>query len=254
MKCISVEFTTYKQSIHQALDAIKASECLASQKAILIKPNLINNSPHPITTPPGCCEVIIEYIQKYSKAEIIIAEGCGDTQIETPQVFEDLGYTALAEKHSILLVDLNCESLNLKKNTDCSIFPEMYLPEIAFTHYIISVPVLKVHSLAKMTGTLKNMMGFVPPKYYSGRHGSWKKAAFHNKMQQSIVDLNKYLIPDLSLMDCSIGMAEFHLGGAHCDPPVNKIIAGYNPWEVDCRAAELLGLDWSSIEHIAAGH
>jgi hypothetical protein len=48
-------------------------------------------------------------------------------------------------------------------------------------------------------------------------------------------------------------MAEFHLGGAHCDPPVNKLIAGYNPWEVDRKAAELLGLDWRRIGHIAAG-
>ena len=129
----------------------------------------------------------------------------------------------------------------------------MYLPEIAFTHYIISVPVLKVHSLAGMTGTLKNMMGFAPPKYYSGSSGAWKKSVFHNNVQQSITDLNRYLIPDLSVMDCSIGMAEFHLGGAHCDPPVNKIIAGYNPWKVDCKAVELLGLDWRSIGHIANG-
>ena len=54
-------------------------------------------------------------------------------------------------------------------------------------------------------------------------------------------------------MDGSIGMAEFHLGGPHCDPPVNKIIAGYNPWQVDREAAELLGLDWRKIGHIAAG-
>jgi hypothetical protein len=54
-------------------------------------------------------------------------------------------------------------------------------------------------------------------------------------------------------MDCSIGMAEFHLGGPQCDPPIKKIIAGYNPWKVDRKAAGLLGLDWKNIGHIAAG-
>ena len=93
------------------------------------------------------------------------------------------------------LVDLNDAPVKLVKNPACPVFPEMYLPEIAFSHYIISVPVLKVHSLAKMTGTLKNMMGFAPPKYYSGRYGSWKKAVFHQKMQQSIIDLNSYVVP-----------------------------------------------------------
>jgi len=249
----TVNFTSYKKSINGALDAINAPEQLALQTAILIKPNLINRSPHPITTSPECCEAVIEYIQKNSKAEIVIAEGCGDANIDTAEVFKILGYTSIAEKYGIPLVDLNYGPVKTLKNSSCSVFPEMHLPEIVFNHYIISVPVLKVHSLARMTGTLKNMMGFAPPKYYSGSSGAWKKAVFHNNMQQSITDLNRYLIPDLSVMDCSIGMAEFHLGGAHCDPPVKKIIAGYNPWKVDRKASELLGLDWRSIGHIAAG-
>lgn len=248
-----IDFTSYRKSIGTALDAINAHEQLASQTAVLIKPNLINSSPHPITTPVECCAVIIDYIRKYSKAEIVIAEGCGDAHMETTEVFKHLGYTALAEKFGIPLIDLNYAPLKSMKNPDCTVFPEIYLPEIAFSHYIISVPVLKAHSLARMTGTLKNMMGFVPPEHYSGNYGSWKKATFHNKMQQSIIDLNRYLVPHLSMMDCTLGMAEFHLGGAHCDPPVNKLIAGYNPWEVDRKAAELLGLDWRRIGHIAAG-
>jgi len=105
---------------------------------------------------------------------------------------------------------------------------------------IISVPVLKAHSLAQISGTLKNMMGFPPPQYYSGSHGSWKKAAFHMNMQQSLIDLNSYLTPDLTLMDYSVGMADYHLGGPHCDPPIGKIIAGYNPWEIDREACHLL--------------
>lgn len=253
MHLATVDFTSYQQSIDQALDAINARQRLVEQTKILLKPNLINASPHPITTPPACCEAIIKYIRKNSSAEIVIAEGCGEADLETPEIFQRLGYALLAEKYGVTLVDLNEAPVQLVKNSACPVFPEMYLPEIAFSHYIISVPVLKVHSLAQMTGTLKNMMGFAPPKYYSGRYGSWKKAVFHKKMQQSIIDLNTYLLPDLSIMDGSIGMAEFHLGGPHCDPPVNKIIAGYNPWQVDREAAELLGLDWRKIGHIAAG-
>jgi uncharacterized protein (DUF362 family) len=159
----------------------------------------------------------------------------------------------MAEKQGVPLVDLNYGPVKKLENPACPIFPEMYLPEIAFNHYIISVPVLKAHSLAGITGSLKNMMGFAPPKYYSGRYGIWKKAVFHGKMHESVIDLNRYLVPNLSIMDCSIGMAEFHLGGPQCDPPIKKIIAGYNPWEVDREAAGLLGLDWRNIRHIAAG-
>ncbi len=246
-----VDFVSFEKSITDALDAIGAHKQIAEQSAILIKPNLTTDSPHPITTSPECCKVIIDYIRKYSKAEIVIGEGCGDAKRETDEVFNNLGYTAMADSQDVPLVDLNYGPVKKLSNPDCPVFPEMYLPEIAFSHYIISVPVLKAHSLAGMTGCLKNMMGFAQPKYYSGRYGIWKKAVFHGKMQESVIDLNRYLRPNLSIMDCSIGMAQFHLGGAQCNPPVNKIIAGYNPWEVDREAAELLGLNWNNIGHIA---
>jgi uncharacterized protein (DUF362 family) len=253
MDFVNIEFESFETSIKEALDTVAAHKDLAKQSAILIKPNLISDLPHPITTSPACCEVIIKYIQKNSKADIVIAEGCGASDKETDEVFKNLGYTAMAEKYGVPLVDLNYGPAKILKNPECAVFPEMVLPEIAFSHYIISVPVLKKHSLAGITGTLKNMIGFAQPEYYSGHHGIWKKAVFHGKMQDSIIDLNTYLVPDLSVMDCSIGMAEYHLGGAHCDPHVNRIIAGHNPWEVDREAAGLLGLNWKNIRHIAAG-
>lgn len=253
MNIVTVDFQSYENSIPNALDAIAAHEQIARQSKILIKPNLINSSPHPITTAPATCEAIIKYIRRHCSAEIVIAEGCGDVNLDTDEVFRRLGYVELAEQYGIPLIDLNHAELQTVQNPDCPVFPEMHLPEIAFTHYIISVPVLKVHSLAGVTGTLKNMMGFAPPKYYSGKYGIWKKAVFHGQIQESIIDLNTYIAPHLSIMDCSIGMAEFHMGGPHCDPPVNKIIAGYNPWEVDKEAAAMLGVNWRDIKHIAVG-
>jgi uncharacterized protein (DUF362 family) len=254
MEFVNVPFTSYTSAIDTALDSIKAFDRIKAQTAILLKPNVINSSPHPITTSVDCCEALVQYIKKHSTATIVIAEGCGDPHLETTEAFERLGYTALAEKYDIPLIDLNHAPLCSRKNDSCKIFREIHLPEIAFNHYIISIPVLKAHSLAQITGTLKNMMGFVPPQHYSGNSGSWKKAVFHHKMQQSIIDLNTYLIPDLSIMDCSIGMAEYHLGGPRCSPPVGRIIAGYNPWEVDRMACDLLGLDWRTIKHVAVDY
>lgn len=253
MELTSIDFQSYEKSVAVALDDLDAHEQIGAKSGVLIKPNLTNDSPHPITTSSACCEAIVNYVQSCCDARIVIAEGCGDSVLETDQVFAARGYTALAEKYGIRLLDLNHAPLTRVQRPDCPVFPEMVLPEIAFTHYIISVPVLKAHSLAVITGSLKNMMGFAPPEHYSGQYGHWKKAVFHGRMQQSIIDLNRYIAPDLTVMDCSIGMAEFHLGGPHCDPPVAKIVAGYNPWEVDREAAGLLGLDWRTIEHIKAG-
>jgi len=45
-------------------------------------------------------------------------------------------------------------------------------------------------------------------------------------------------------------MAEAHLWGPHCDPPVNRILASFDPVAIDAAGAELLGLDWRTIDHI----
>ena len=254
MSVISVTFHSYEESIAEALDQLDVKKVLGSQTAILLKPNLINASPHPVTTPAACCEAIIKYIRAYSDAEIVIGEGCGDPSFETPEVFKRCGYTDLAKAYDIELVDLNTAPLRHLENPDCPLFPDMYLPEIAFTHYLISVPVLKAHSIAEITGTLKNMMGLAPPKHYSGRFGSWKKAVFHNKMQQALIDLNHYRHADLSIMDASIGLADYHLGGSHCSPPANKILASFNPAELDREAARLLGMDWRKIKHLTVNY
>lgn len=245
-----IEFVSYSESVPKALDAIGAGEVLRRQTAVLIKPNLINASAFPITTAPECVEAVIEYVRSCSAAEIVIGEGCGDARLETDEVFDRLGYRELARRHALELVDLNNAPLVRLEDQDRPVFKEMYLPEIAMTHYLISVPVLKAHSFSKITGTLKNMIGLAPPEHYSGRFGTWKKAVFHGKMHPSIVDLNRYRTPDLSLMDAAVGMADYHLGGARCDPPLGKLIAGFDPVEVDRRSAELLGLRWQSIGHL----
>ena len=94
------------------------------------------------------------------------------------------------------------------------------------------------------------MMGLLPPKHYKGKYGIWNKSIFHNKIHESIVDLNEYVSPHLTVLDATVGMAEFHLGGARCNPPVNKIIAGFDAKEVDRKASELLGFDWRKIRHL----
>ena len=51
MNLITIDFCSYHESVSSALDSIGAGNILAKQSSILIKPNLINASPHPVTTP-----------------------------------------------------------------------------------------------------------------------------------------------------------------------------------------------------------
>ncbi|MDQ2087868.1 DUF362 domain-containing protein [Herbivorax sp. ANBcel31] len=247
---VVTNFISYEKSICEILDMLKISSVLKKQKNILIKPNIVNRDSFPITTPPKICENIVLYIKKHSNAQIIIGDGCGSPEYSTIEAFKHLGYDEISNKYNIDLVDLNTVPLKKYKDSSCLVHKEMHLPELIKTHYIISVPVLKAHSLTQITGSMKNMMGLLPPKYYMGKHGVWNKAVFHNRVHESIIDLNKYVSPSLTILDATVGMAEFHLGGAKCDPPVNKLVAGFDAKEVDRKAAELLGFNWNEIDHL----
>ncbi len=129
-------------------------------------------------------------------------------------------------------------------------WPEMYLPRIVMESFLLSVPVLKAHSLSCVTLTMKNVMGCVPPAHYQAG-GHWKKSAFHERMQESILDLNRYRTPDFTVLDATVGMAEAHLWGPQCDPPLGLLVAGFDPVAIDAYGAGLLKRDWREIEHIS---
>lgn len=250
MQTKTIDFQSFAESVPAALDAVGLKDRLAKHNPVLLKPNLVTAAPHPVTTAADCCRAVIEYLRRTGADEIVIAEGTGDPCDSTSQVFDKLGYTRLAGELKVGLVDLNTQACKRREQPDCPRLPELYLPEIADTHFIISLPVLKVHTLSQFTGSMKNMMGFAPPAHYAGSGGIWNKAAFHRDLQQAIIDLNRYRSPDLTLMDASIGMPEQHLGGRCCDPPVGKLVAGDDARAVDRASAGLLGLDWQKIAHL----
>ena len=247
------QFTNWQETIERCLDPLGAAKVLRSRKLIIIKPNLLNDSPHPITTHPDTVRALAEYIRKHSRARLIIAEGCGDSHLETTEIFARLGYDKLVREYDLELVDLNHASLARLQDHRCRVFPEIFLPRLALKGFLISLPVLKRHSLAQVTLCMKNMMGLAPPSHYQ-QGGMWKKAFFHNQMHRSIFELNRYRLPDLSIIDATVGMAEYHLGGKTCDPPVGKMVAGYDPVAADSIGASLLGLSWKDIPHIRMAH
>ncbi len=244
-------FASYAVSVQRCMAAAGAAALLSGGRPVMLKPNLVNDSPHPVTTPPELCEAVISFVRQHTDAPVVIAEGCGDAVLETPEVFARLGYQSLALRLGVDLLDLNEAELVRRADENCQVFPEMWLPEAVFDHVLLSLPVLKAHSLCRFTGSMKNMMGLAPPRHYAGRFGLWKKAAFHHRLDKAIIDLNRYRSPDFTVMDATIGLSDYHLGGARCDPPANRILAGVDARAVDREAAALLGMEWTSIGHLA---
>jgi uncharacterized protein (DUF362 family) len=250
ISCTWLPFQSYEQTVPELCELLEAGPVFARQEKILIKPNLINDSPPPVTTPVRACRALVEFIRSWTDCEVVIAEGCGAPGMETMEIFHRLGYTRLSSDLQVPLVDLNHELVTTRRNPSCSLLQEAVLPAIALKAFIVSLPVLKAHSLADITGSLKNMLGFAPPETYGGRSGSWKKAFFHTEIQTALREWNTYITPDLTVMDASVGLASYHLGGPPCSPPLNTLLGGSDPYAVDRKGAELLGLDPAKIGHL----
>lgn len=245
----SIRFQDFATSLPLLLQESDLAAHLPSDRPIIIKPNLVEALTPPITTPVALIAALVDYLREKTNAPLIIAEGTGAIDYDTMHCFEKLGYVQLAEEKRVELLDLNTAPSIHLKNESCQRWPEMYLPEIAMQGFLLSVPVLKVHTLAGVTLSMKNMMGLPPPSHY--RQGnSWGKSSFHQGMQEAVADLNRYRCPDYVILDATVGMAKAHLWGPTCDPPINILAAGADPVAMDGYGTTLLGKDWQDIGHI----
>ncbi len=239
-----VEFKNYPQSVTAALELAGAEAILPKSGTIILKPNLTNSSPPPVTTSVKMVEAVYNYCIKHTKAKIIIGEGCGKGK--TPDIFKKLGYTALAEKHKIELVDFNEADAVLLENKKALQLKQLYLPKIALDAFIISIPVLKDHSFTDTTVAMKNMFGLAPGKYYKG---GWNKSKLHNpSTDKSVVDICTYKKPSLCIVDASVALAGMHLAGTK--KKIGKIIASSDCVAVDSVASAMLGHKPESLEYL----
>ena len=243
---VKIRFTDYEESIPQALDRIGAAPRLPQEGLIILKPNLTNAAPPPVTTSLRAVAAVYRYCRAHSRAEILIGEGAGSGR--TGEVFAALGYTQFARREGLRLVDFNEAETVLLRNPEALTLKEFHLPKIAQDAFLISIPVLKDHSFTKTTIALKNMFGLAPGRYYGG---SWNKSKLHSPSpDDAVVDVCTYKRPDLSVVDASVALTGGHLTGKK--KAVGLILAGFDPVAVDAVGSALLGHDPAWVHYLTA--
>ena len=249
-KVIIREFKNYSETISSILEELELVKSLDGYNSIIIKPNLLQDAPPPCTTDVRCVEAIVRFIRESCPGkEIIILEGSGGC--ETQKAYKVMGYEKMANSLDIELLDVDKVKLKKLEDPEARAYKEIYLPEIIFDSYIISVPSLKDHSITGVTLSLKNLIGLLPEKHY-GDYWSYKRSDVHRVgVSSAVADLASYVDIGLSIIDGRLGQQGSHLaGGRHCDPYKNVIIGGYDSLSVDMKGAEVLGHDWRDIEHL----
>lgn len=171
---------------------------------------------------------------------MVIAEGSGWG--DTLDIADELGYTRL-EKYAAL-VDLNQDDYEVKKNPQALFLKEFEHVKTLKNSYLVSVPVLKHHSAAEVTLSMKNLLGATLGQ--KGRVA--KKGRFHRALDESIVDINSYLQPDLAVIDGRIAGFERELSATPHE--LNKIIISTDLVAADAVGATYLQRDPLTIDHL----
>ena len=104
---------------------------------------------------------------------------------------------------------------------------------------LINVPILKHHSLAQLTIGMKNLLGTVRDR-----------PVLHTALNQNLVDLNRFLLPTLTIVDAvRILKANGPTGGNLDDVQrLDAVIATHDPVAADAYAATLFG--WEDPERL----
>ena len=238
----------YPEAVTNALDQVNAVEALAGFDRVIVKPNMVNGSPAPVTTDVRCVAAVVQYLKERLSAEIVVAEGSGEGS--TLNNLRDNGYGQITEKFGVELVDLDALSVKKHENPKAVEYGEVHLPEYLEGAGLVSVPPAKDHTITGVTLGLKNMVGCLPESHYSG-YWSFKKSQIHAvDDHQAIADLMLYVRPHLTVIDAREGLKGGHLSGRVPDPPLGKIIAGTDVLAADREATRLLGHSPESIRHL----
>ena len=145
-------------AVSDFLGGLKSSK-IGRSKRILIKPNTLGAfSPEKaVTTHPVVLEAIIRYFLDKGK-EVWMGDSPGGTA-NVDAVFKTCGYTALAEKYPIKLVNLSTSGFREIEIEGIKIKVSELLWKCGV---VINVAKYKTHSLMAYTGAMKNLYGVIP--------------------------------------------------------------------------------------------
>ena len=251
------------------------------QDKVVIKPNLVFGLPPftGFTTDPPIVEAIIGLCQSVNPSEVTIAEGSGG--IDTKLAFRISGYTELAKKYDVKLIDLN-ESPTMKVAVpDGQCVQKLRVPKIILEcDVLINVPKLKIYRRVPrrrewVSLAIKNLLGALPGKgeysrtrppgfsvelsrefwttegkYFHPAYRQWwsphgEKKRIHINLAQGLVDVNMVIQPALSVIDGIILSNDVDMTHTRGEEPLelNTILASKDPLALDCTAARIAGID-----------
>jgi uncharacterized protein (DUF362 family) len=208
---------------------------------VAIKPNLCwPEMLDGVTTRPAMLEAVLAAVSKRTD-RIAVVESDG-ISFPIEEAFEGHGLPAICERFGARLVNLSHQPVDHRRirvgARDIEMDFSAYL--LNEVDVLISLAVLKTHTIATLSFGMKNLWGCIP---------SSMRILSHHVLAPGIVAQAMVLRPAITIIDGTFGLDR--RGPVYGDAiPLNRLIVSNNVVAADATAARLLGFDPSTIEHI----
>jgi uncharacterized protein (DUF362 family) len=262
-------------AVEHAIDLLGGIETATRGKErIMLKPNLVAEGPT-FTTKPQVIETLARLMKGAGK-DVSIGEGSaaadgfnhkdGESYRTTnPEildgmqqyVFDQLGYTELARRLDVSLVNLHTGEMADVPLPDGLAYKRLTLHDsLTEIDLLCSVPMMKTHGLATVTLGLKNVIGLYPGAAYCS-----VRACVHDQAAQAgspgiafeIIDMARVNRMGLCVVDATTAMeGDGPTGGDLVD--MGLIVAGTDPLATDMVAAHLMGIETEEVPTFAWAH
>ncbi len=173
--------------------------------------------------------------------------------VKALEAFETCGIADVARKRNIPLIDLDARRPVVKEIPEGKIIDRLKVcGDVMDFEFIVSVPVMKTHMHTQVSLGLKNMKGCLYKREKVTLHQlspSRNVVPPAKPLDVAIADLAKVLLPDLTVIDGTIGLEG--LGPSAGQPrEFGVVVSSRNCCAADWVAAELMGLDPENVHHL----
>jgi uncharacterized protein (DUF362 family)/Pyruvate/2-oxoacid:ferredoxin oxidoreductase delta subunit len=243
---ITRTFDGIETAAHRVISQIGGmASVIKDAKIALLKPNFVagRSARTGATTSFALLKAVSEEVRSCG-AEPVLFEIPG-TEFDRESTYTILGVEKFCAENGIRIVSIDPEGneqdwVELKPAGARSL-RRFRIPRFMQEACFINLPVLKTHVVSTMTLSMKNPMGILPRP---------DRRAMHTQgIAQCIVDMNRGIKPDLTIVDGSVGQdGEGPLYGDKADLQV--LVAGRDSLAIDLICCQLVGVKPTNIPHL----
>ena len=207
---IKVENTQVLEAVRRALALCHGLDRIEPGDTVLLKPNLVKPSPSGSgnITDARVTEAVATLVLERNPGRVIIGEGSSigydfPGRVDSLTAMEASGTADVARALDLEMIDLNHDERVEVHAENAFLMDTFGVARTALeADFVIDLPVSKTHGRTGITCGLKNMKGVLP--------GNEKKRTHRLGLDRAIVDLNRVMMPDLTVVDAIVGRAGTH--------------------------------------------